>query len=95
MRQILNGWKMTVTKIGKGTGKNAPALREEARKLMIQCQAAVPAWIMPVSSVMNAVDPSKTKYDIIIIDEASQSDITAAAICIWARKSLLLATMSR
>lgn len=90
MRQILNGWKMTVTKIGKGTGKNAPALREEARKLMIQCQAAVPAWIMPVSSVMNAVDPSKTKYDIIIIDEASQSDITAAAILYMGKKIIVV-----
>ena len=90
MRQILNGWKMTVTKIGKGTGKNAPALREEARKLMIQCQAAVPAWIMPISSVMNAVDPSKTKYDIIIIDEASQSDITAAAILYMGKKIIVV-----
>lgn len=90
MRQILNGWKMTVTKIGKGTGKNAPALREEARKLMMQCQAAVPAWIMPVSSVMNSVDPSKTKYDIIIIDEASQSDITAAAILYMGKKIIVV-----
>ena len=90
MRQILNGWKMTVTKIGKGTGKNAPALREEARKLMIQCQAAVPAWIMPVSNVMNSVDPAETKYDIVIVDEASQSDITAAAILYMGKKIIVV-----
>lgn len=90
MRQILNGWKMTVTKIGKGTGKNAPALREEARKLMIQCQAAVPAWIMPVSNVMNSVDPAETKYDIVIVDEASQSDITAAAILYIGKKIIVV-----
>lgn len=45
---------------------------------------------MPVSSVMNAVDPSKTKYDIIIIDEASQSDITAAAILYIGKKIIVV-----
>jgi hypothetical protein len=31
MRQALMGWKLTVKKIGKGTGKNAPALKKQAR----------------------------------------------------------------
>jgi hypothetical protein len=27
MRQALLGWKQTIKRIGKGTGKNAPALK--------------------------------------------------------------------
>ncbi len=41
MRHALQGWKQTVKKIGKGTGRNAPALKAKARELMSQCQAAV------------------------------------------------------
>lgn len=90
MRQALTGWKQTMAKIGKGTGKRAPALRAEARKLMIECQKAVPAWIMPVSNVMSSVDPASTRFDVIIIDEASQSDITAAAILYMGKKVIVV-----
>ncbi len=90
LRQILNGWKQTIVKIGKGTGKNAASLRAEAQKLMIDCKAAVPAWIMPVASVMNSVDPAETKYDVIIIDEASQSDVTATAILYMGKKIIVV-----
>ena len=90
MRQALNGWKQTMAKIGKGTGKRAPALRTAARKLMIECQKAVPAWIMPVSGVMSSIDPAKTKFDVIIVDEASQSDITASAILYMGKKIIVV-----
>ena len=90
MRQSLNGWKQTMVKIGKGTGKRAPALRAEARKLMIECQKAVPAWIMPVSVVMSSIDPANTKFDVIIVDEASQSDITASAILYMGKKIIVV-----
>lgn len=85
-KQALQGWKMTEKKIGKGTGKRAPALRREAQKLMVKCQTAVPAWIMPVNKALETLDPTKNKFDIIIIDEASQSDISALAIMYLAKK---------
>lgn len=90
IRQSLNGWKQTIAKIGKGTGKRAPALGVEARKLMMECQKAVPAWIMPVSSVMNSIDPATTKFDVIIVDEASQSDITASTILYMGKKIIIV-----
>ena len=90
MQQALNGWRQTMAKIGKGKGKNVPALLAEARKLMIECQKAVPAWIMPVSGVMSSIDPAKTKFDVIIIDEASQSDITASAILYMGKKIIVV-----
>ena len=90
VRQALNGWKQTIAKIGKGTGKRVAGLRAEARKLMAECQKAVPAWIMPVSSVMNSMDPTNTQFDVIIVDEASQSDITASAILYMGRKIIVV-----
>ena len=90
IRQSLYGWKMTMAKIGKGTGKRAPALRVEARKLMVECQKAVPAWIMPISDVMSSINVEHTKFDVIIIDEASQSDITASAILYMGKKIIVV-----
>ncbi|MFC4769533.1 AAA domain-containing protein, partial [Effusibacillus consociatus] len=76
-RQALMGWKALVKKIGKGTGKRVPIFMAEARKLMPVCQTAVPVWIMPLNQVVENFDPRKNFFDVIIIDEASQSDIMA------------------
>ena len=90
MKQALIGWKLTVKKIGKGTGKNAPTYRAEARKLMVKCQKAVPAWIMPIGKALESLNPKQNKFDIIIIDEASQSDISSLAILYMGKKLIIV-----
>lgn len=90
MKQALQGWKLTVKKIGKGTGKNAPMYRAEARKLMAKCQEAVPAWIMPIGKALESLNPRTNKFDIIIIDEASQSDISSLAILYMGKKLVIV-----
>ncbi|MGI5885263.1 MAG: AAA domain-containing protein [Candidatus Spyradocola sp.] len=90
MKQALQGWKLTVKKIGKGTGKNAPMYRAEARKLMVLCQKAVPAWIMPIGKALESLNPRTNRFDIVIIDEASQSDISALAILYMGKKLIIV-----
>ncbi len=90
MKQALQGWKQTVKKIGKGTGKNAPRLKSEARKLMAKCQETVPGWIMPMNRVLESLDPKVNRFDVIIVDEASQSDISSLAIAYMARKLIIV-----
>ena len=90
MHQALQGWKLTVKRIGKGTGKTAPKLKAEARKLMSQCQAAVPAWIMPINKALESLNPKENKFDIVIIDEASQSDISSLAILYMGKKLIIV-----
>lgn len=90
MKQALQGWKLTVKRIGKGTGKNAPMYRAQARQLMAKCQMAVPAWIMPINKALETLDPKTNKFDVVIIDEASQSDITALAITYMAKKLIIV-----
>ncbi|HEX9939247.1 MAG TPA: AAA domain-containing protein, partial [Longimicrobium sp.] len=75
-RQALQGWADTVRKIGKGTGKRAPALRGEARRLLASARDAVPVWIMPLARVAESFDPAKARFDVVIVDEASQSDVS-------------------
>lgn len=90
MHQALQGWKLTVKRIGKGTGKTAPKLKAEARKLMSQCQKAVPAWIMPINKALENLNPKENKFDIVIIDEASQADISSLAILYMGKKLIIV-----
>ncbi|HEY2459581.1 MAG TPA: AAA domain-containing protein [Candidatus Acidoferrum sp.] len=76
-RQALIGWLDTIRKIGKGTGMRVPRLRAEAAQQMTDCRGAVPVWIMPLSRVVENFDPRKSRFDVVIIDEASQSDVMA------------------
>jgi len=76
-RQALIGWLNTVRRIGRGTGRRAQQLRAEAARLMARAHSAVPVWIMPLARVVEHYDPRTTRFDVVIIDEASQSDALA------------------
>jgi hypothetical protein len=76
-RQALIGWLDTIRKIGKGTGIRATRLRAEAARKMVECRGAVPVWVMPLSRVVENFDPRTSRFDVVIIDEASQSDVMA------------------
>lgn len=75
--QAIEGWRQLIRKIGAGKGKNAERLKVEARNLMPQCQSAVPVWIMPLNKVVENFNPKENKFDVVIIDEASQADVMA------------------
>lgn len=77
-KQALTGWQQMQSKITKtGRGKRDVQIKREARKTLKDCKNAVPVWIMPLSRVFDSFDLVQTKFDVILLDEASQSDITA------------------
>lgn len=71
-RQALQGWAQIQKRVGKGTGKRAEALKNEARGLLAKARDAVPVWIMPLNRVAESFDPVKRKFDVVVIDEAIQ-----------------------
>lgn len=76
--QALVGWLDTIKKL-KSTKdpKKRAELQKHARELMKTCRAAVPVWVMPVSMVAENFDPRETRFDVVIVDEASQADLNA------------------
>jgi len=74
-RQALQSYVQLVRKIGKGTGRRAPRLRAAAREQMSQARSAVPVWIAPLARVAETFDPRSRRFDVVIIDEASQADV--------------------
>jgi very-short-patch-repair endonuclease/uncharacterized protein YoxC len=64
-----------LTKTGKGV--RDAEIRAASRREMLLARNAVPVWIMPLAEVAETFDPSKTRFDCVIIDEASQCDPSA------------------
>ena len=91
-RRALTEWAELVKRIGKGTGKRAEQLRAsgDLRTAMKNCRRAVPVWIMPISSVAEFFEPSDDKFDVLIIDEASQADLTALIALYIAKKVIVV-----
>lgn len=87
--QAIEGWKQLILKMGAGKGRNREILKQEARKLMPKCQKAVPVWIMPLDKVAEHFDPRENQFDVVIIDEASQADVTAL-IALYLGKQVLI-----
>jgi len=91
-KQALANWATLVKRVGKGTGKRAEQLLAsgELRRAMKECRRAVPVWIMPMSSVAEYFDPADEKFDVLIIDEASQADLTALVSLYLAKKVIVV-----
>lgn len=90
INQALRGWKQSMEKIGKGTGKNAEFYKKQAKEKITLCQKAVPVWIMPMNKVIDTLNPGKNKFDIVIVDEASQADISALVLLYMAKKVIIV-----
>ncbi|WP_245548540.1 AAA domain-containing protein [Gordonia namibiensis] len=72
----LQSYRDHIRSIGKGTGKHAERFRQAARTAMREAQSAVPAWVMPTQQVLASIPPQPGAFDVVIVDEASQVDIT-------------------
>ena len=75
-------------RIGRGTGKGAGRHRRTAREAMSRCYDAVPCWIMPTWRVAEQLPADLAGFDLVILDEASQSDVTELPALLRGRKIL-------
>lgn len=88
-RQHLVGWQQTQTKIGKGTGKQTAHLRRVAQDQLRLAQYAVPVWIMPLAEVFRSFQIDSV-FDVVIVDEASQVDITGLLATYLGKKVVIV-----
>jgi len=73
-RQNLVAWANAVKKMPKTpSAKTRPRWLREAQTAMDNCRGAIPAWIMPLYRVFETITPSPECFDVVIIDEASQT----------------------
>ena len=79
-----------IRKIGKGTGIRAQRFRRDAREAMERSYSAVPCWIMPTWRVSESLPAVLGSFDLVIVDEASQSDISALPALVRGKKVLIV-----
>ncbi|MCT2582363.1 AAA domain-containing protein [Actinophytocola gossypii] len=80
--QALQSYRSAMANVGKGTGKYAEKFRQAAREAMVVAQGAVPAWVMPVQQVLASIPAEPNAFDVVIVDEASQAELTSSFL-LW------------
>ncbi len=88
--QALSGYSTAIRKIGQGTGPNAHRYRRDARVAMLEAADAVPCWIMSHSKVSESMPADIGIFDLVIVDEASQSDLWALPAIVRGKKILVV-----
>ena len=84
-------FRHALSNIPKGKGaKSAPANRRAAREAMAKCYDAVPCWIMPTWRVAEQLPPEIGALELVIIDEASQSDVTELPALLRGKKIIVV-----
>lgn len=87
----LNAWLNDLTKIGKGFGRDYAIDKASAIRNMQSAKRAVPIWIMQLESAITFFpDPTPNQFDVLIIDEASQCDISSLNLIFRAKKALIV-----
>ena len=89
-RRSLFAWLKAIQRIGKGTGKYANMYRKEAKREMKVCRDAIPVWIMPVQKVIENIELSDNLFDVIIVDESSQSNLFSLCTIMRAKKAVIV-----
>jgi len=79
-----------VRRIGAGTGNRAVLFRRDAREAMEKCYDAVPCWIMPAWRASEQLPSKLGSFDLVILDEASQSDARDLPAVLRGKKLLVV-----
>jgi very-short-patch-repair endonuclease len=88
--QNLISWSSAIDRVGKGTGKYAYRHRRDAREYLKKCLPKIPAWIMPLHKLWDTIEPNPGLFDTIIIDEASQADLTSLLLLLLAKRIIVV-----
>lgn len=88
--QALAGYAAAIRRIGQGTGPNATRYRRDARNHMMSAADAVPCWIMSHAKVSESMPADLGVFDLVIVDEASQSDLWALPAILRGKKILVV-----
>lgn len=79
-----------LSSLGIGKGKRAARFRGDARRAMENCYSAVPCWVMPTWRISEHLPAEIGSFDLVIVDEASQSSIEASPALLRGKQLLIV-----
>ncbi len=86
----LVAWRAAMDRVGRGTGRHAARHRKDAHDHMKECRSAIPAWIMPIFRIAETMSVKPELFDVVIVDEASQSGPEAIFLYYLAKKIIIV-----
>ena len=90
-KQALASYLSAVRKIGKSSkGVRGARFRALAKESMTKAYQAIPCWIMPEGRVFENMPAELGLFDLVIVDEASQSTITMFPALLRGKKILVV-----
>jgi len=90
VQSSLAAYADAVRRIGRGTGKRAARYRRDARAASDRAKGALPCWIMPHYRVSESLPSDLGLFDLVIVDEASQSTVAALPALLRAKQILIV-----
>lgn len=75
---------------GTRTGKRVKSAQKDLRQVLPRCKALIPVWIMPLARVFENFTIDQRKFDVLIVDEASQVKIYGLAALFLAKKCIIV-----
>jgi very-short-patch-repair endonuclease len=90
VRGALNTYLLAVQSLGKGKGVRAPRHRRVMQGAMNDAFDAIPCWIMPQWHVAESMPAEIGLFDLVIVDEASQSGVDAFPAVLRGKKILVV-----
>jgi very-short-patch-repair endonuclease len=90
VQSALAAYADAVRRIGRGTGKRAARYRRDARAASDRAKGALPCWIMPHYRVSESLPSDLGLFDLVIVDEASQSTVAALPALLRAKQILIV-----
>lgn len=90
VKQALEAYRSAIRRIGRGTGKRVPIYVKAAQEASALAGQAIPCWIMPHYKISESLPTKFADFDLVIIDEASQSDLSALPALMRAKKVLIV-----
>ena len=73
-----------------GDGERASRYRADLTAAMNDCASAVPCWIMPTWRIAQCLPAQIGSFDLVVLDEASQSDVTALSALLRGKHVLVV-----
>ncbi|MCA6079318.1 MAG: DUF559 domain-containing protein [Endomicrobium sp.] len=86
----LEEWKMALKRLPKGKSKYAFEKRRLLQAATQKAKNAIPVWIMQLHKVSETIPSEVGIFDVVIIDEASQSDIRAFLALVRGKKVIVV-----
>jgi very-short-patch-repair endonuclease len=90
VKSALAKFTAAIARLGRGTGQGAARQRRIIQEATQDAAGAVPCWILPEWRVAEQLPSELGVFDLVVVDEASQSDITAFPIILRGSKILIV-----